>query len=227
MFCDSLAARVAKKPTKVRKKPVIEPPLPVTRAEKRLDKRERIKAAAWELFTTVGFEATRTKDVAEKAGIATGTLFLYASDKVDLLSLVMHDRLLAASDEAFLTMPKGVTLVEQLLHVFRAVLAMYAEEPAIGMAFVKHLQASSGPNGQQVAAMTFAFLHRLGALIMDAAGRGEVAADTPPLLAAQSAFALYFFALQTWLSGFTSLEAAIDPHLSSALELMMKGLAPR
>lgn len=197
------------------------------RAQKRLDKRERIKAAAWELFTTVGFDATRTKDVAEKAGIATGTLFLYASDKVDLLALVMHDRLLSASDGAFLTLPRSAPLVEQLLHVFRAVFAMYAEEPAVAQAFVKHLQASSGPNGQQVGAMTFAFLHRLGALIMEAAARGEVAEDTPPLLAAQSAFALYFFALQTWLSGFTSIEAAIDPHLKSSLELLMKGLEPR
>src|SRR6185503_10345371 len=63
------------------------------REQNKLEKRERVRRAAWDLFTTKGFDATTTKDVAERADIATGTLFLYASDKKDLLFLVMHDRL--------------------------------------------------------------------------------------------------------------------------------------
>jgi AcrR family transcriptional regulator len=197
------------------------------RAQKKLDKRERIRAAAWELFTTVGFEETRTKDVAERAGIATGTLFLYAPDKVDLLCLVMHDRLVSATEGAFLTLPKRASLVDQLLHVFRAVFEMYAEHPKVSHAFVRAVQGADGPNGREVGAMTFAFMHRLAGLVQDGVQRGEVAAEVSPVLAAQVLFGLYFFTVTTFLSGYTSMEAALDPMLRSGFELIMKGLAPR
>jgi AcrR family transcriptional regulator len=194
---------------------------------KKLDKRARIRTAAWELFTTVGFEETRTKDVAERAGIATGTLFLYAPDKIDLLCLVMHDRLLEATDGAFLTLPKRASLVDQLLHVFRAVFAMYAEHPKVSRAFIHVVQGADGPNGREVGAMTFAFMHRLSGLVQEAIARGEVSADSSPMLAAQALFGLYFFAVTTFLSGYMSMEAALDPFLRSGFELLMRGLAPR
>ncbi len=199
----------------------------VGRAEKKLDKRERIKAAAWELFTSVGFEETRTKDVAERAGIATGTLFLYAPDKTDLLCLVMHDRLVDAVDRAFLTLPRALPLVDQLLHVFRMLFAMYGEHPKVGSAFIRIVQTADGPNGREVGAMTFGFLHRLAGLVQDAIARGEVDEATSPLLCAQCFFGLYFFSLTTGLSGYVSMDAALDPHLRSTLELLMRGLAPR
>src|SRR4051812_16260209 len=61
------------------------------REQNRLDKRARIQRAGWELFTTVGYDETTTREVAERADVAVGTLFLYAEDKRDLLCLVMHD----------------------------------------------------------------------------------------------------------------------------------------
>ncbi len=195
--------------------------------QKKLDKRARIRAAAWELFTTVGFDETRTKDVAARAGIATGTLFLYAPDKTDLLCLVMHDRLVEATDGAFLTLPKKATLPEELVHVFRAVFTMYAEHPKVSHAFVRFVQGADGPNGREVGAMTFAFMHRLAGLVENAIARGEVSADTSPMLAAQAFFGLYFFAVTTFLSGYMSMEAALDPLLRSGFELFMRGLAPR
>src|SRR5689334_15739514 len=94
------------------------------REQAKLDKRERIKAAAWELFTRDGYEATTTKQVAERADVAAGTLFLYASDKRDLLCLVMHDRLVETVDARFATMPRGGPLIEQLMHVFRGLFRM-------------------------------------------------------------------------------------------------------
>ncbi len=199
----------------------------VGRAEKKLDKRQRIRAAAWELFTSIGFEETRTKEVAERAGIATGTLFLYAPDKTDLLCLVMHDRLVDAVDRAFLTLPRALPLVEQLLHVFRMLFAMYGEHPKVGSAFIRIVQTADGPNGREVGAMTFGFLHRLAGLVQDAIARGEVDEATSPLLCAQCFFGLYFFSLTTGLSGYLSMDAALDPHLRSTLELLMRGLAPR
>lgn len=48
--------------------------------------RRRIVAAAMGLFRTNGFDATTTRDVARRAGIATGTLFNYFETKEALLA---------------------------------------------------------------------------------------------------------------------------------------------
>lgn len=211
-----VSARPAKRPT------------PVGRREQaKLDKRERIRAAAWELFTTVGFDETTTKAVAARADVATGTLFLYARDKVDLLCLVMQARLADTVDARFATLPRSAPLLDQLMHVFRGLFQMYAEHPAIAASFVKHLPGSDGPNGQEVNALTFAFLHRLGQLVQAAQARGEVAADIEPMRAAGNFFWLYFGALMTWIGGYASIESALDPGLSGALTLQMRGLARR
>jgi hypothetical protein len=75
--------------------------------------------------------------------------------------------------------------------------------------------------------MTFEFLGRIAALVTEAQARGEVREDVPALLLAQNVFALYFFALLSWVSGMTSFESALDPHLRMALELQLRGALRR
>lgn len=200
------------------------PPPEGLRAQNKRDKRERLRAAAWELFASVGYENTTTRAIAERAGVAAGTVFLYAKDKPDLLFLVFEERLQRVTEEAFRTLPDGLPLEQAILHVFRGVFVMYSESVAVGRAFVKELPGATGPNADRVNALTIVFLQRLAALIERAAERGEVRADFPPLLAAQSIFALYFMALLSWLSGFANLEGAFDSTLAPSLELLMDGL---
>src|SRR4029079_10575352 len=59
----------------------------------KIDKLNRIKLAARELFMTVGYDEATTRQIAKKAGVALGTVFTYASTKRDLLFLVSNDLL--------------------------------------------------------------------------------------------------------------------------------------
>ncbi|WP_437967660.1 TetR/AcrR family transcriptional regulator [Sorangium sp. So ce260] len=194
------------------------------RAQQKLETRRRIRDAAWSLFTELGYDGTTTKAVAERAEVATGTVFVHARDKADLLMMVMHDRLAGAVDAAFETLPRREPLLAQLLHVFGQLFAMYGEQPLVSQAFVKAFPGASGPNGQRLNAFTFAFLHRIAGLVRDAQARGEVGSDIDPLAAAHNIFALYFAALLAWLSGFVALGAALDPVLKSSLALQYRGL---
>jgi AcrR family transcriptional regulator len=196
------------------------------RAQQKLETRDRVRAAAWELFTGAGYEETTTKAVAERAGVAAGTVFLHARDKADLLCLVIHDRLVEVVDAQFATLPRGAPLLDQLMHVFGGIFGMYAQHPGVAAAFVKVLPGADGPNGKQVQAMTFGFLRRLADLVQEAAARGEASPAVDPLLAAQNIFALYFFALTGWLGGYSTLERALDPGLRGALALQIRGLRP-
>ncbi len=196
--------------------------VPATRAAQRAGTREQIRAAAFDLFSTVGFDETTTQAIAKRAGVAAGTVFVHASDKEDLLFLVMYDRLEQTVNRAFETLPDA-PLVDRLIHVFRAIFAMYGQHPKMGAAFVRSLPGASGPNAQRVNGLTFAFFHRLALLVTEAQSRGEVARDLVPAACAQNVFALYFMALLGWLSGQLTLETALDPVLRSALELQMRG----
>jgi AcrR family transcriptional regulator len=193
------------------------------RARQKRDKLERLRVAAWELFTRKGFDGTTTREIAERAGVAAGTLFLYAKDKPDLLFLVFEHRLAETVDEAFRSLPDA-SLKAQLLHVIGHLFAMYEKSPDLARRFVKELPGADGPNAQRVNGLSFVFLQRLGGLVEKAIERGEVRSDALPLLAAQTIFAIYFMGLLSWLSGFNTLETALDTLISSTIDLLMQGL---
>lgn len=66
------------------------------RERNRQDKLDRITAAASELFAEHGVDDVTTQQIAERADIGAGTLFLYAKTKGELLLLVQN----AKYDEA-------------------------------------------------------------------------------------------------------------------------------
>src|SRR5688572_11175374 len=73
---------------------------PVGRRERnKQEKLERITAAARELFTEHGVDDVTTQQIAEKADIGTGTLFLYAKTKGELLLLVQNSSYADALEE--------------------------------------------------------------------------------------------------------------------------------
>lgn len=57
--------------------------------------RERVLAAARDLFEEVGYDAATIRAVATKAGVSVGSVFTSFAGKAELLSQVMQDRLSA------------------------------------------------------------------------------------------------------------------------------------
>jgi AcrR family transcriptional regulator len=61
------------------------------------DKRQKIMKAALDVFMRRGFEAATIDEVAVRAGIAKGTVYLYFKDKVDLYCTQLEERILDLS----------------------------------------------------------------------------------------------------------------------------------
>ncbi|MGF4045386.1 TetR/AcrR family transcriptional regulator [Paenarthrobacter nitroguajacolicus] len=68
------------------------------RERNKQEKLDRITAAARELFTQYGVDEVTTQQVAEKADVGSGTLFLYAKTKAELLLLVHNVKYAQALD---------------------------------------------------------------------------------------------------------------------------------
>ncbi|MDP6931179.1 MAG: helix-turn-helix domain-containing protein, partial [Planctomycetota bacterium] len=57
----------------------------MTRGKRTKDKEERILQAAVRLFGRKGYHASSIADIADEAGVAAGTIYLYFKRKEDLL----------------------------------------------------------------------------------------------------------------------------------------------
>ncbi|WP_319456463.1 MULTISPECIES: TetR/AcrR family transcriptional regulator [unclassified Mycobacterium] len=91
---------------------------PVGRRERnKQDKLDRITAAARELFGQCGVDEVTTQQIADKADIGTGTLFLYAKTKSELLLLVQNSSYATAIRD-------GAAAAERTTDVFDAVIAI-------------------------------------------------------------------------------------------------------
>ncbi|MEP7099017.1 MAG: TetR/AcrR family transcriptional regulator [Burkholderiales bacterium] len=85
------------------KNPSVTPPIapgPASTRQRRKEARpQELLAAALELFIERGFSATRSEDVAARAGVSKGTLYLYYPSKEELLKAVVRENLGALINE--------------------------------------------------------------------------------------------------------------------------------
>jgi AcrR family transcriptional regulator len=186
------------------------------------DKLERIKRAARKLLRRKGFEATTTREIAAAADIGAGTLFLYAGTKEDLLVLLFREDMDRVVDGAFTTMPTR-PLLDQLLHLFGAMIALHERDRGLARLFVKELPFVEDTR-HGIAEMMTTIFSGIANLIEQAKSRSELRADVPATPLAHSLFALYYFQLQRWLGSDPISSGQRDERLRAALKLQLDGL---
>ncbi len=163
------------------------------------EKRARIKAAARALFAEKGFAATTTQEIAARADIGTGTLFLYAHTKEELLVLVFRDEMDRVSEDAFASLPRRQSLLGKLMHVYGSLLQFHDRDQDLARVFVKEVLFVRETNRHSIYEFVEGLIGRTAALAEEAKERGELGADVPTRLLAENCFAAYLLRLQKWL----------------------------
>jgi AcrR family transcriptional regulator len=196
----------------------------VSRREHRKEQTlRRIEEAAWTLFTTQGYEATSTREIADAADIAAGTLFNYFPEKRSLLIHLMQRQIDEAAARAFENI-RASTVERELTELFDALTQCYANERRLSRVFVKELLFTDGEQRAESAAWTFGLVKRIGGLIRAAQRRGELDPGVDPMEAAQQLFSTHYFGLVTWLGGTIPSRAAHEEHFRGSLRLLLRGL---
>jgi len=195
------------------------------RERNKLEKRARLIAAAGGLFSRKGFAATTTAEIAQRAGVGAGTLFLYFPSKDDLLVAIFREQMDAVVDTAFATLPRRATLLDEIVHVYGAMIEFHERDPELARAFVKELLFVGATNRNSVFAFIDGLDERIAARIEARQGRGELDASVPALLVAENCFALFIARLQKWLGldGGLASEKHIG-RLREAFALQLRGL---
>jgi AcrR family transcriptional regulator len=173
---------------------------PGRRERNKIQKLARIVETARELFQRQGFAETTTQQIAEAADIGTGTLFLYAKSKEDLLVMVFRDEMLETVRAIYAGLPVHAPATDQMMTVFNQMADYHARDPELSRVLLKELVIpSSSDRISDIAELMDAIFDGLTRIVETKlhSQNGNAA------LIARSAFALYYFQLISWLgSGF-------------------------
>ncbi|MDR7187412.1 AcrR family transcriptional regulator [Microbacterium sp. BE35] len=113
---------------------------PVGRRERnKQQKLDRIMDAARELFAQYGVDEVTTQQIAEKADIGAGTLFLYAKTKGELLLLVQNDAYAAALDQGTQDAAAESGVVEAVLALIRPIVECNRAQVDNGRTYLREM----------------------------------------------------------------------------------------
>lgn len=191
-----------------------------------------LTAAALELFAEKGFAATRLDDVAARAGVSKGTVYLYFASKEELFEAVVREGIVPAlaQGEAMVAQHTGDTasLLRGILHGWWALIG------ATPLAGVPKIILSEARNFPDMARFYNDNVIQRGRALMSGViergiARGEFrAVDVPHAIDSLMAPLLF---LVVWRSSMAlcCANATSDPEhfIDRHLDLVLNGLLPR
>lgn len=194
--------------------PVKPPPktTPSLREKSKLKTLAAIRQAAWSLFVEKGFDGATTREIAERAKVAAGTVFVHAKDKDELLAMVFQQRVTSAFEQGLEAVDEELPLTDRLVRVFGAFFEEYRLQPELAQRFLCVTLTLKGPHGQEQSRVEEAVISRLAALLERARERGETREDLDVRGYAQNLFALYRFTVFRWLAS----DERTDPEAGTA-----------
>jgi AcrR family transcriptional regulator len=172
------------------------------RERNKREKLDRILASARDLFATKGFGETTTQEIAARADIGTGTLFLYAKTKEDLLIMVFKDEMIETSQTAFHKVSPDAPLVDQLMQVFGSMIAYHNRDLPLARALIREITILTAPERREdVRSLMRIIYGGIGDLIVRAREKEKLRSDIDIMLIGESFFGIYYLGLLAWLSG--------------------------
>jgi AcrR family transcriptional regulator len=191
--------------------------------------RKRIVTAALHLFQTKGFEATTTKAIARKAGIAEGTVFNYFKTKEDIALHFFEQEV----DQAIATVRENprlrkAPLEEKLFALVHSQLQFLAPyERFIGAAFIQALKPASplGPFSHRAQELRHRYVGFVQELFEESLPKQR---RNPLTWLAPDVFWIYYLgALLYWLhdssEGKQNTLAFLDRSLSIGVSVLKQG----
>ena len=171
------------------------------REKKKLATRDRIRAAASELFARHGYGAATMRQIAKRAHVGLGTLFNYAEDKRDLVFLIFNEELNATTDVALASPRMRDAPLDQLIAIFREHYKWLATQPELARILLQELTFySSGKQAATFHSIRKRLIDGIRQLIFNAQKSKKLRTDVPAELIARHIFFVYSASLRWWIA---------------------------
>lgn len=195
------------------------------REQNKFEKRQRIRDAARELFSSLGYDAATLRQIAHRAHVGLGTLFNYAQDKRDLVFLIFNEELDSLTNEALAAAQSQQNLIEQLMAIFERHYRYFGKDPKMSRILLRELVFYS--EGKQAAS----FLEIRGRLmsgiemfVRSAQQKSLIRSDEDPKTIARYFFFVFSAEIRWWIANNKPNAGAGLVDLERLLELQMNGL---
>ena len=193
------------------------------RERKKEETRQRIVAAAVELFQRNGYEATTVDEIAERADVAKGTFFNYYPRKEAILDDVHEQQLEAVEAAADRVLGNGGGWGEMMQRISRETCEIYARDRDVSRVSILNILKNppgSSPDAerthQRVQGVVRRFIERGIAM-------GALRSDIDVERATYVMRGVFFFAMLMWLC---SVEAPYDlgSEIVARMNLVLEGI---
>ena len=201
-------------------------PLGLRERNKR-DKLKRIKEAASALFVAKGFDDTTTREIALRAGVGLGTVFVYAENKRDLLFLIINDQLDKVTQSAQVAIDPATSLIGNLLKVAELHYRFFGKQPALSrLALREMIFYETGAQAGRFQNTRQHLIELFGRAVELAKAQDGIVTKENASFVGWIIFSIFQVELRRWLS---SDELDLNAGLRSlerALVLLINGLMP-
>lgn len=178
------------------------------RERNKLDKLRRITEAAGELFADRGVDDVTTQEIADRADIGTGTLFLYAKTKGELLLLVQNSMYAEALERGREAAATTEGMLEGVLAVVRPVVECNRKQIDNGRTYLREMVFGDPqePHHREALSLT----EQTEQLVSEVIARdGSVSTDDAQALA-RTVSAVMFLTMAATVNADSSTERLVD-----------------
>jgi AcrR family transcriptional regulator len=197
------------------------------REQNKLEKSQRIRIAARELFSKHGYESATLRQIAKRAHVGLGTVFNYAQDKRDLVFLIFNEELAAVTDLALRAAPTHRSLVDQLIGIYKPHYEYFSRSPALSRILLKELTFySEGKQAATFQEIRERLISGIEKAVQTAQQEKRIRCQEEARVVARHIFFVCSGAIRWWIASLRP-----DPYeglteLRRLLELQINGLDP-
>jgi len=191
--------------------------------------RERIIAAATEVFARSGFHGAKVADIAERAGIAYGLVYHYFHNKDDILAAIFSERWGEYVTYLHEVGDMDLGFREQMRRLVHFWVEMYRREPDLMTVMINEVTRSyEFLESHDIGTVMVAF-DAIEEMIRTARDRGEISRDIDPQVASYVVFGAAEMVLTGYVMGTLRRDdpSAFARDEGQLLEVLLDGLAPR
>lgn len=191
------------------------PDRPGLRERGKAERRRRIAEAVREVFRSKGYEGATIREIAARAGVASGTVFLYARDKRELLLMMVNEDLEQLTDLSFRAIPADASLLDQMIAIFAPRYEYWATDPKLATEAL-YVTISARADDEASEGARFhrrrqSILAKLIELLEEKQRAGRISAALDARTSASLFVSIYLSAIRLWL-------AEPEPRVRSGVE---------
>ncbi len=192
--------------------------------DRRADKRRIITEAAVHVFAEKGFHGARVSDVARRAGVADGTIYLYFKNKEDLLLSIFEETM----DAMLLLLGEALEDTDDPVERIRRFARFHFDQVRTNPATAEVLQVELRLSNKFVRdyrpEKLWAYLGVFGQIVREGQDQGVFRPDVDPFLAMWAFFgALDEIAMQ-WVLSRKSDRFSLEAASSQVADVFIRGL---